>query len=113
MDYSYQNELVDGMIGPPAAENQRQGIKNRVVARVLFREFRPRPWRLCLALTIMVQTGTSLDRLVIFRSDSPACAVRYGGWWTGNFALLRMAVCGRGNTGSKNLSANWIWGVDR
>jgi len=105
MDYVLPNELVDGMI---AAGGKKSSVS---IKNLLLRGFYSGSalgLALCLALTIMVQTGIPWIGSFIFPFGFASIVLFGMELVTGNFALLPMAVWAGRTTWSKTFR-NWIW----
>lgn len=105
MDYVLPNELVDGMI---AAGGKKAKVSIRDLLLRGFYSGSVLGLALCLALTIMHQTGIPWIGSFIFPFGFASIVLFGMELVTGNFALLPMAVWAGKSTWSKTLR-NWIW----
>jgi formate/nitrite transporter len=105
MDYVLPNELVDGMIAA-GGKKSSVSIKNLVIRG--FYSGSALGLALCLALTIMHQTGIPWIGSFIFPFGFASIVLFGMELVTGNFALLPMAVWAGKTTWSKTFR-NWAW----
>ncbi|QEY32622.1 formate/nitrite transporter family protein [Synechococcus sp. RSCCF101] len=105
MDYVLPNELVDGMIAA-GGKKATVSIKNLLIRG--FYSGSALGLALCLALTIMHQTGINWIGSLIFPFGFASIVLFGMELVTGNFSLLPMAVWAGKTTWSKTIR-NWIW----